>query len=325
MEVRVFTKADIKAALGMPRAIELMRHAFAGLSAGKVESPVRTVLTNGGGTVLYKPAWSNADNIFCAKIVSVFQGNADRGLPVTPGIIIVNDGETGMPVALMEAGYLTSLRTGAATGLATDLLAKSESKTAALFGTGGQAGHQLEALLSVRPLERVFVFSRRFKNATRFCQQMTETLRLAGRCELIPTEDPSKLAECEVITTATTSATPVFEDQHLGDVVHINAIGSLGPTRSEIPEATIERATVVVDQRAGCLREAGELLPLMTDGRLPADFAPPELGELVTRDDFRAEKPITVFKSAGNAAQDLACAAEVMKLADSEIVQTVRF
>jgi len=325
MEVRIFTKADIETTLSMPRAIELMRDAFVGLSAGRVESPVRTMLTNDHGTVLYKPAWSAADNIFCAKIVSVFPGNVDRKLPVTPGIIVINDGVTGMPVALMEAGYITSLRTGAATGLATDLLAKPDVETAALFGTGGQAGHQLEAMLCVRPLKWVFVFSRNPDNATRFCVEMTERLKLTGRCELVPTADHAALRDCDIVTTATTSATPVFEDQHIGEAVHINAVGSLGPTRSEIPGATIERATIVVDQREGCLQEAGELLPLIADGRLPHDFAPPELGELVEADGIQPDQPVTVFKSAGNAAQDLACAAEVMKLAAGDLGQTVRF
>ena len=322
MDVRIFTKQDIASLLSMPRAIELMRSAFADLSAGKVDSPVRTILTNEAGTVLYKPAYSAANNIFCAKVVSVFAGNVERGLPVTPGLIVVNDGETGMPVALMEAGYLTSLRTGAATGLATDLLAKKDAATGALFGTGGQAGHQLEAMLCVRNFERVFVFSRKFENATRFCEEMAQ---VAGDCQLIASTDRSVLADCDVITTATTSATPVFEDADLGAAVHVNAIGSLGPTRSEVPEDTIERATIVVDQRAGCLKEAGELLPLMADGRLPADFAPAELGELVADPNYVAEKPITVFKSAGNAVQDLVCAAEVLSLAGTELGQVVRF
>ncbi|HIK95567.1 MAG TPA: ornithine cyclodeaminase, partial [Planctomycetes bacterium] len=109
MDVRIFTQDDVRQLLKMPRAIELMRDAFAALSAGRIESPIRTTLTNDHGTVLYKPAWSAAHSLFCAKVVSVFPGNADKGLPVTPGIIVLNDGQTGMPVGLLEAGFLTSL------------------------------------------------------------------------------------------------------------------------------------------------------------------------------------------------------------------------
>ena len=99
MDVRIFTQDDVRHFLKMPRAIELMRDAFAALSCGRIDSPVRTVLTSNHGTVLYKPAFSEAQSLFCAKVVSVFPGNADRELPVTPGIIVLNDGETGMPVA----------------------------------------------------------------------------------------------------------------------------------------------------------------------------------------------------------------------------------
>ncbi|MCP4785251.1 MAG: ornithine cyclodeaminase [Fuerstiella sp.] len=323
MDVQVFTRDDVRHLLKMPRAIELMRDAFAALSAGRIESPIRTTLTNDHGTVLYKPAWSAAQSLFCAKVVSVFPGNADKELPVTPGIIVLNDGQTGMPVGLLEAGFLTSLRTGAATGLATDLLAKPNASTAALFGTGGQAWHQLEAMLCVRELKRVYVFSGHEENAVRFSEEMSDLIK---GCELLPAPNRDVLTECDIITTATTSPNPVFSDQEIGDAVHINAIGSLGPLRSEIPPATILRATVIVDQREAGLREAGELLPLMEDGRLPPDFAPAELGELVLNKDYSAERPVTVFKSAGNAVQDLVCAAEVLKLAeDAGRGQTVQF
>jgi len=323
MDVRIFTQDDVRHLLKMPRAIELMRDAFAALSTGEIDSPIRTVLTNEHGTVLYKPAWSAVQNVFCAKVVSVFPGNADKGLPVTPALIVVNDGETGMPVSLMEAGFLTSLRTGAATGLATDLLAKRDASTAALFGTGGQAAHQLEAMLCVRDFERVYVFSRREENAIRFCETMSG---LSNNCKLLPAPNRDVLMECDTITTVTTSPTPVFDDQEIADSVHINAIGALGPSRSEIPPATIQRATVVVDQREACLKEAGELLPLMADGRLPSDFAPAELGELVHNAEYRPDKPVSIFKSVGNAVQDLVCAAEVLKLAeDTGRGQAVQF
>ena len=321
MKVRIVTAAEIESLLSMPRAIELMRSAFADLSNGRVESPVRTMLNNDDGTVLYKPAYSPGENIFCAKIVSVFVGNAQKGMPVTPGIIVLNDGETGMPIALLEAGYLTALRTGAATGLATDLLAKSDARTGALFGTGGQAAHQLEAMLCVRNLERVFVFSRNVANAKTFCEKESQKYD----CELIPAKDRDVLAGCDVVTTVTTSPRPVFSDDEIPEQVHVNAVGSLGPSRSEIPEATVERATVVVDQRAACLQEAGELLPLMADGRLPADFSPAELGELVSGSRSEPRRPATLFKSVGNAIQDLVCASEILRLSDNSNGQIVEF
>ena len=296
----------------MVRAIALMREAYSTLSAGGVEVPLRTALTNEGGTVLYKPAYSASAGIFCAKVVSVFPGNAARGLDVTPGVLIVNDAETGMPIALAEAGYLTSLRTGAGTGVATDLFAAENARVGALFGTGGQAGHQLEAMLAVRSFEVIYVFSRNPANAERFCETHEA---LAGTCRLVPLPERNVLRECDVITTATTSPTPVFSVDEISEQVHINAIGSLGKDRTEIGPETMLGSRVIVDQRAACMVEAGEICLLRDAGRLPDGFHPVEIGEVVTRPErypeFRAER--TVFKSVGNAIQDLVCVAELLR------------
>lgn len=299
----------------MPRAIELMREAFTALSAGEVDSPLRTALVNDKGTVLYKPAYSDVAGIFCAKVVSVFSENANNGLPVTPGIIVVNSAETGMPVALVEAGYLTALRTGAATGLATDLMAKPDAKIAALFGTGGQSWHQLEAMLAVRDFETVFIFSRNAANAEAFCSEHQEA---AGKCKLIANPNRSVIKDCDVITLATSSPTAVVKDEELGEHVHINAIGSLGPKRTEVAAETMLRAYICVDQRAACLAEAGEVCLMADAGILPENFHPVELGELSARQQSAPRSGVSVFKSVGNAVQDLVCTAEILSLAEHQ-------
>jgi len=312
MNVKLIDQGVIASVLKMPRVIDLMRDAYAELSGGTVDSPLRTALVNEDGTVLYKPAYSGASGIFCVKVVSVFPGNVEKGLPVTPGIIVVNSAETGMPVAILEAGYLTSLRTGAATGLATELFAKKEAKVAALFGTGGQSRHQLEAMLCARAFETVYVFSRNPENAERFCR---ENVDIAGGCELVANPDRKVLKRCDVITAATTSPEAVFEWDEIGDDVHVNAIGSLGPKRTEISAETLLKSTVIVDQRAACLKEAGEICLMRDAGLVGDDYNPPEIGELLNATELQ-QKP-TVFKSVGNAVQDLVCSAEVIKAAEA--------
>lgn len=317
MQVQLIDRELIRQNLSMPRAIELMREAYRELSSAKVESPLRTALVNEHGTVLYKPAYSDQAGIFCVKVVSVFPGNVERNLPVTPGIIVVNSSQTGMPLAVLEAGYLTSLRTGAATGLATDLFAHPESKTAALFGTGGQARHQLEAMLCARPFEKVYVFSRQAENAVRFCREnedLTHLVKAAGGCQLIANPDRSVLKNCDVITTATTSPVAVFADEEIPQHVHINAIGSLGAQRTEVPAETLLRSQVVVDQRAACLQEAGEICLMRDAGLIGDDYHPLEIGELLDgQDDWNSNDRPSVFKSVGNAAQDLVCSAEIYR------------
>lgn len=313
MNLKLVDKSIIETVLKMPRVIELMRYAYGELSGGLMDSPLRTALVNDQGTVLYKPAYSGAAEIFCVKIVSVFPGNVEKGLPVTPGIIVVNSAETGMPVAILEAGYLTSLRTGAATGLATEMFAKKKAKVAALFGTGGQSRHQLEAMLCARAFETVYVFSRKPENADRFCRENAD---IAGDCKLVPNPDRKVLKQCDVITTATTSEVAVFEWDEIADDAHVNAIGSLGKYRTEVSAETLLESEVIVDQRVACLEEAGEICLMRDAGLIDENFRPSEIGELLDVSELQ-QRP-TVFKSVGNAAQDIVCAAEIIKAIDTQ-------
>jgi len=314
MNIQMINKEIVAESLSMERCIELMEVAYRELSSGAVDAPLRTALINDGGTVLYKPAYSDEAGIFCAKVVSVFADNVNKGLPVTPGVIIVNSAETGMPEAIIEAGYLTALRTGAATGVATKVFAAEDVKVGALFGTGGQAAHQLEAMLCAREFETIYVFSGNPANAQKFCEKQAE---MAGTCKLIPNPDRAVLKTCEVITTATSFPTALFAPDEISDTVHINAVGSLGPQNTEIDPAIVVDAYVCVDQREACLKEAGEICVPREAGLLPADYAPVEIGEyfMGTEKAPAPKSGVTLFKSVGNAAQDLVCSAEVMKVA----------
>lgn len=322
MRLRLLTGDDVRQCLAMPRAIDLMGDAFAALSAGEVAVPQRLKIGSDAGTMLYKPALSSALGLFVMKAVSVFPGNVQRQLPVTTGLLLVNDAATGLPLALMDAEYLTALRTGAAAGLACRLLANPDVTKAALFGAGGQAGQQLAAMLATRPLEVVFVFSRHPESAERFCR---EQAAVAGQCRLIPNPDRRELKTCGVVCTATTSQTPVFADSELSPGVHINGVGSFAPTMAEVPAETVCRATVIVDQREACLAEAGDLRQPIEQGLLPADFHPAEIGELVLGRSTGREssEKVTFFKSVGNAVQDLYCAFEVLKQAEHDEIGTM--
>ena len=317
MKLRLLSQSDVRRTLTMGQAIELMEESFAALTLGTIQVPVRTNITNAAGTMLYKPALMPALKTFAMKAVSIFPGNAERGLPVTTGLILVNDSETGLPLALMDAEYLTALRTGAASGLATRLLANPSTKVAALIGTGGQATCQLQAMLEVLALETIYVFSRNPANAESFCH---EQIKSAGACRLVPASSRKFLSDCGLITTATGSRSPVFTDDEIRTGVHINGIGSFGPDMAEVPTETVCRATVVVDHREAALCEAGDIVGPMTRGRLPADYAPAELGEVLLskRPGRTSPEETTFFKSVGNAAQDIVCAREILAIAERD-------
>jgi len=301
----------------MGSAIALMKEAFVALTQGAIQVPVRTNISNAAGTLLYKPALMPSSKLFGLKAVSVFPGNVERGLPVTTGLMLVNDSDTGLPLALMDAEYLTALRTGAASGLATQLLANPDTTVVALIGTGGQAACQLQAMLEVLPLETVHVFSRKFSNAEIFCRDQAAS---AGACRLVPALSKDVLKECGVITTATNSTTPVFADEGIQTGVHINGVGSFRPDMVEVPVETVIRAEVFVDHREAALREAGDIVDPMKRGRLPGDYSPAELGEVLLgqRPGRTSVEQTTFFKSVGNAAQDIVCAAEILAIAERE-------
>lgn len=315
MQIRLLGQTDIRQTLTMRRSIDLMETAFIAITTGEIHVPARTNISSDQGVMLYKPALMPTAKIYGMKAVSVFPGNAARNLPVTTGVMLINDSETGLPLAIMDAELLTAIRTGAATGLATRLLAHPTTTVAALFGTGGQALCQLEAMLAVLPLETVHVFSRKKTNAEAFCRDHSQ---LAGECHLVAATSTDVLRECGVITTATNSKTPVFAHGDLASGVHINGVGSFTPDAAEVPPETVIHSAVFVDQREAALREAGDIVRVIRSGDLPMDFAPVELGEILMEQEAgrTSVEQTTFFKSVGNAAQDMVCAAEILAVAE---------
>jgi ornithine cyclodeaminase len=251
------------------------------------------------------------------KIVSVFGRNAERGLPTIHAVVLAVDSETGQPVAILEGASLTAIRTGAASGAATEALAREQAATLSVFGSGAQARTQVEAVCQVRPIRRVLVFSLDPQGA----QRMADELRGQGTipADVRPAASAAEAAaEADVICTATTSATPVFPDAALHPGVHINAIGSYTPAMQEIDSDTVRRARVVVDSREAALAETGDLIQPIQAGIITADHVQAELGEVLAgRAAGRTEAAqITLFKSVGLAVQDAVAAARALARAE---------
>jgi ornithine cyclodeaminase/alanine dehydrogenase-like protein (mu-crystallin family) len=220
--------------------------------------------------------------------------------------MILADAATGRPIALIDGESLTAIRTGAASGLATDLLAPEECHTVAIFGAGVQGETQLEAVAAVRRIERAFVVDTSADAARAYSESMGSRLGIP----VTATDRKTAVQDADIICAATNSTEPVFEDRYLKPGVHINAIGGFKPHAQEIPPETIARARVIVDSRHSALREAGDLIVPLQQGLIAEDHICAELGELVegTASLARADGQITVFKSVGHAAQDLVAA-----------------
>jgi alanine dehydrogenase len=320
MKLRVLSQNDVRQAVSMAQAIEIVKRAFAQLSADKAVVPIRTQLEvkSHEGITLFMPAYLQESDDLGVKIVSVFPRNLETGLPTIHALVVVVDAETGCPAAVMDGTYLTALRTGAASGAATDLLARTDAEVAAVFGVGAQGRTQLEAVCQVRDIEKVWVYDVNREAAEKYAQEMRER---GGRFpgDMIVASSPTEaVREADVICTATTSKTPVFADADLKAGVHINAIGAFTPEMQEVPEETIQRARLVVDSRGACWAEAGDLIIPRHKGLISEDDIYAELGEIAagTKRGRETEEEITFFKSVGNAVQDVSVARKVLEEAD---------
>jgi ornithine cyclodeaminase len=249
------------------------------------------------------------------KIVTLFGGNAALGLPRLQALMVVLDAATGSPLAVMDGTSLTAIRTGAASGVATDLLARPDAAVAAVFGAGPQARTQLAGVCAVRPIRRARIFDVSAERARAIAREMAEELGIQVEAAASPSE---ALAGADVVCTATTASEPVFADGDVAPGTHINAIGSYKPGVREIPAETVRRARVVVDHLPAALAEAGDLIIPMKQGLIGKGHVYAELGELLAGVKKGRQSPgeITLFKSVGVAVQDLAAADLVLAAAE---------
>jgi alanine dehydrogenase len=319
MKLRLLSGNDIRRALPMAECIELMKAAFAQVSTGQAIIPLRTQIPipANEGVTLFMPAYLAQSGDLGAKIVSVFPHNAKRGLPTIHAIVVLLDGTTGIPIALMDGSVLTALRTGAASGAATDLLAKQTAHVVALFGAGTQGRTQLEAVCTVRSITRVLIFDTKSDQVRSFVDEM----RARGApipSDINPATSPEEaIREADIICTATTSAQPVFDGTAVRPGTHINAVGAYTPQMQEVDIEMIQRAKIIVDSRQAALAEAGDLIIPLKRGVIPEEPIHAEIGEIVSglKPGRESDDEITYFKSVGLAVQDVAAARRVLNKA----------
>jgi ornithine cyclodeaminase len=329
----ILTANEVRKALPMDETIEAMKRAYAALSDGKADAPLRTRLRvpRQEAVSLFMPAYVQAEDgdALAIKVVSLFPKNPERerSLAYIQAAVLVLDPETGRAVALLEGSSLTAIRTGAGSGAAIDLLARPDSQVVAIFGAGVQGRTQLEAACSVRKIEQAWVFDPSVERAERMVAEMAgkgpapDALRVAKNSY-------QAVSEADIICTATTSTTPVFADADLKPGAHVSAIGSYTPELQEVPAETVARALVVVDSRSATLAETGDLLRPMRAGLFGEEHIHAELGEILLGRKAGRKSPdqITYFKSVGVAVQDAIAAQLALRNADKMgIGQNVSF
>ncbi|HEY1751981.1 MAG TPA: ornithine cyclodeaminase family protein [Caulobacteraceae bacterium] len=317
MEIRILGGADIAALLPMPACIELMGRTLAAVSAGRATLPPRTVTPVSAGNFLGNmPGALGEPACFGVKLISLFPNNPAAGLSSHLGLVLLFEAEHGRPVALLDAAELTAIRTAAASGLATRLLAREDAGDLAILGSGEQARSHLEAMLAVRPIRRVRVWSRTAAHAAAFAAAQGARHGLA--IETAP--DPRAAVEgADIVCTLTASRTPVLEGAWLAPGAHVNAAGASRPDATELDTEAVVRARYFVDYRDSTVREAGDYLAALAAGAITPDHILAEIGEVASgaKPGRRAADEITIFRSLGIAAEDLAAAHYVLEAAQA--------
>jgi alanine dehydrogenase len=315
----ILNREEVKKCLSMKEAIEAMRSAFKQLTLGEAVIPLRTgiQMEKNMGSTRFMPVYLAGSDQAGIKIASNFKTNRSKGLPTLISAVFLFDPRTGEPLALMDSTYLTALRTGAASGLATSFMANPNSRVLAIFGAGAQGRTQLQAVCDIREIDQIWVFDVDQYSAERFVEEARSWSGSVPPDIRVARTSQEAVEQADVICTATTSPLPLFEDRHVKAGAHINGVGSFTPQTREIGTETVCRSRIVVDHRATALAEAGDLLIPIQGGVLQENDIHAELGELVLgrKQGRKTREEITFFKSVGLAVQDLAVGMKVLERA----------
>jgi alanine dehydrogenase len=316
----ILTREDVVSVLTMKDAIDAVEESFRDLAQGNADMPLRPTIrvSQPPGVVNVMPAYLGKMGALGVKLVSSYPENpAKFSLPTVQATILYSDHRTGALLAVMEGGYITAVRTGAASGVATKYLARRDSRIAGVLGSGIQAQTQLEAMCAVRAIKLAKVFSPTPAHRAAFAERMAAKLSI----EVIPVSDAAEAVKgCDIVIAASAAKTPIVMGDWISPGTHINGIGSHTPDARELDEKTIKKSKIVVDSMEAALREAGDLLIPMANGVIRQDHIYAELGELVLgrkpgRDN---DDEITLFKSQGLAIEDVSTAKAVYEKAKAQ-------
>ena len=309
MTIAFYDAAQVEALLDYPGCIDAMRRAMIALSTGERAQPLRQIWPVGDGQMWgIMPGDLTALSTFGAKLVSVFADPERPGCTRHQGVVVAFDGETGAISCIADAEPITKIRTACATAVATDALARKDADVLAIFGTGVQAEAHLHALPLVRPFREILLWGRSADKTQLFAQQMSEAI---GQPVTAVLNGREAAAAADVICTVSSSREPVLLADWVRPDTHINLVGSsmLGPV--EVDSALVAKARYIADYRPGVLAQGSELAVARDAGLVDDSHVIAEIGEILAG-RVRArenDEQITIYKSLGHVAQDLAAAA----------------
>ena len=303
-------KKQILEMVSIKEAIHAMKSAFIHLSNGIAHIPPRLNFDfpDKNATSLVMPAYAIGNPYYCVKIVSINYSNPKKGLPLIHSVIQVFNAFQGNQIATFDGESITAIRTAAASGLATNLMAKKDASICTIFGTGVQAAFHMKAIMEIRNIEKFIIFSRNEDTAAKFCDLHKKDIK----CEI---GSKKTLKKSDIICTTTSSKIPLIKFEDIRPGCHLNVIGSHQPMMREVSSDIIIQSKIIVDQIEACKKEAGDLIIPIKEGIWSFENVHGELGMVVdgTIPSRESENEVTLFKSVGNAIQDLAMVNLIMK------------
>ena len=305
----LINRTELEQALSMSDAIAAIQEGFREHQLGRSLTPQRihVEVAQMEGVYLLMPSYLEKASLFGTKLLSVYPQNRQQHKPTINSVYILNDAVDGVFIAMMDGFYLTGTRTGAASAVAAKYLAREDAAVHGIIGCGGQALFQALAVSTVRPIKKILVYGRREASARAFSRQAAQKLEIP--VEVISSAG-AVAGQADILTTVTTSDTPVIALADLKPGCHVNAVGAFKPTMQEIGSDVLKKALVVVDTYQGCLKEAGDLIIPIEKGEYRREQIHAELGEILLGEKRgrSADGQLTLFKSVGIAFEDLQAA-----------------
>lgn len=306
MEPLFVNKEKIASLLPMEECIEVMEKMFRSLADGECLQPLRNImrLPDGSGLLGMMPGHAAKLGVMGIKVISVFHANKEAGFPSHQGIVMLFDAKNGQPLMLFDALEITAIRTAAASAVATKLLSREKSSTLAIIGSGEQAKRHIEAMLLVRNIKQINLWSRNENNAKHLANELSGEYNL----HIHAMKNVQQAVEhADIICTVTASKEPVVMGDWIATGTHINAVGSSTSLSRELDTTAIAMSKLFTDRYESLFNEAGDFLIPKKEGAVTDEHVKAEIGEVLsgTKKGRVNDKEITVFKSLGIAAEDI--------------------
>lgn len=306
--MRVIEREEVREKLTYELCIPLVRRAMIALSRGETRQLLRAIIHFGDGRAFGSmPGALGERAMFGAKLVSVFPENFAKGIQSHQGVVALFDGETGAPVCIIHAGEVTAIRTGAASAVATDALARPDAHRLAILGYGEQAMTHARAIVQVRPISSLTIWGRDPERAATAAEALHAELGLPVTAAL---DVEAAVAKADIICTVSAAKEPILKGAWVAPGTHVNVVGSSYAGPAEIDHELVVRARFIADYREGVLAQGAEFLKAKEAGLVSDDHVVGEIGQVLDGrlEGRQSQQQITIYKSLGHIVQDLAAA-----------------